>query len=593
MTNLIQKINKEQFNNWLNTAIPFSVWRWSNKKHIIKARDFIFKEIGEEYRNSRDKAKDMDMLLVFLLNLWVGFCIGCPIQISMSSNRYSKNSAYSKVFFTYKRTRRILEALERKGYLQRANGIFFEDIKRDTRIWGTEKLIRLFVEDYHFQPVGDVITLKQHSLIQLRDKKIKNIKDKKTGRTRKVKYSVPIEFEPTERTQCMEENLMTYNTQAKEETVTMKLTSEDLVTPSALIDEILQGLVSGTIRLVDSELSFKEPVVHQFYSDNTHSSELYNPVDSVFSGIPGLMITSVSYKQYSYVTTSNNDDHIEHIHIDALLPSITHTLHSQQWQCFRQETAIFLYLFYMKKMFNLLKIPGRNKKIRARKRKEIFNKERPLADFGIQSLEFEINKKALHRVFNDASLDFDKGGRFYGSFYQGLSENLRKKIYINGHETVEIDYSAMHPRMLYHMENIEYKGDPYQIGDDSFRGEYKIVTLISINAKKQGAHVAVKDALDDAGFAVADDLKSVQGLMKNYQQAHKPIEKYLFSGVGLDLQNKDSQIMEKILMQLHGHEIVGLPVHDSVIVEKQHHGLLYQIMMEEYEKVMGFEPVLK
>ena len=53
------------------------------------------------------------------------------------------------------------------------------------------------------------------------------------------------------------------------------------------------------------------------------------------------------------------------------------------------------------------------------------------------------------------------------------------------------------------------------------------------------------------------------------------------------------QIMEKILMQRHGHEIVGLPVHDSVIVEKQHHDLLYQLMMEEYEQLMEFAPVLK
>jgi integrase len=62
----------------------------------------------------------------------------------------------------------------------------------------------------------------------------------------------------------------------------------------------------------------------------------------------------------------------------------------------------------------------------------------PMTYAAIQSLAFEINKKALHRVFNGASLDFDKGGRFYGSFYQGLSENLRKKIYINGHETVTL-----------------------------------------------------------------------------------------------------------------------------------------------------------
>lgn len=595
MTTENQKINKEQFVNWLNTAIPFSVWRWSNKKHIIEARDFIFKEIGEEHRGSRAICKDKDMLLCFLLNLWVGFCIGCPVYISLRSTSYKKSEVYGKVFFKYQRTRRILEALERKGYLQRAKGFFFEDQKKQTRIWGTEKLIRLFV-DYRFQPVGDVSTHKQKKLIQLRDTKIKHIKDKKTGRTKKVKYWIPIDFDPTEKTQCMEKNLMTYNTYAKEHTITLKLNNQDLITTSCLIDEILQGLVSGTIKLLKSELLYKEPLSHQNYTDNAHLLEPIYPVMSVFSNIPGLRITSISYKQYSYVSyqyTLYNDDTIESIHIDSFLSSITGTLESQQWQCFQQETVIFLYLFYMKKMFNLLKIRGRNKKVRTRKRKEIFNKERPLADFGIKSLELEINKKALHRVFNEASLDFDKGGRFYGSFYQGLSENLRKKIYINEHETVEIDYSAIHPRMLYHMENIEYEGDPYMIGDNSFRGEYKIVTLISINAQKRGAHVAIRDALDDAEFPVAENLKQVQILMKNYQEAHKPIEKYLFSGVGLDLQNKDSQIMEKILMRLHEHGILGLPVHDSVIVEKQHYDFLYQVMMEEYENVIGYTPVLK
>jgi DNA-binding ferritin-like protein (Dps family) len=140
---------------------------------------------------------------------------------------------------------------------------------------------------------------------------------------------------------------------------------------------------------------------------------------------------------------------------------------------------------------------------------------------------------------------------------------------------------------------MDFRDDPYTIGDGSLRGEYKLVSLISINAKAQGAHIAVKDALEESGFEIANDLKQVTTLMKNYQQAHKPIEKYLFSGVGLDLQNKDSQIMEKILMKLHDYGICGLPIHDSVLVEKKYTDLLYEIMMNAYEEVMGFEPVLK
>jgi len=33
-------------------------------------------------------------------------------------------------------------------------------------------------------------------------------------------------------------------------------------------------------------------------------------------------------------------------------------------------------------------------------------------------------------------------------------------------------------------------------------------------------------------------------------------------------------------------------VHDSVICEKEHADILYKIMMEEYEELMGFEPVI-
>jgi len=314
---------------------------------------------------------------------------------------------------------------------------------------------------------------------------------------------------------------------------------------------------------------------------------------SVFTHVSGLMISSISYGKYSIPTLQDKDDSGVLIDIDSLLPSITNTLQSQYWQYFQPETVFFLYLFYLKKMFNLIKFTGRDKKIRASKRKELLEQKRPLADFGIKSLEFEINKKSLHRVFNRGSLSFDRGGRFYGPSYQGMAKNIRKSIFINGNETVELDFSGLHIRMLYHQLGQEFIEDPYTIGDGSLRAEYKLVSLISINAKAQGAHIAVKDALEEGGFEIAKDLKQVQALMKNYQKRHKPIQQYLFSGAGIDLQNKDSRTMEKILMRLHDRGICGLPIHDSVLVEKEHVDLLYEIMMEAYEELMGFAPVLK
>ena len=180
-TSTSKRITNTQWADWLNTSIPFSVWKWSNKKHIMEARDFIFKDIGETYRVSKNKSKDREMLLVFLLNLWVGFCVGSPVQISLNKNKYANNGVYGKVFFTYERTIRLLEELERKSYLQRAIGYFTEEDSRETRIWGTEKLIRLFVEEYKFQPVGDVFTETPTELVQLRNEISKEVISRRDG----------------------------------------------------------------------------------------------------------------------------------------------------------------------------------------------------------------------------------------------------------------------------------------------------------------------------------------------------------------------------------------------------------------------------
>ncbi|MDX9710543.1 MAG: hypothetical protein RBT64_13410, partial [Trichloromonas sp.] len=64
------------------------------------------------------------------------------------------------------------------------------------------------------------------------------------------------------------------------------------------------------------------------------------------------------------------------------------------------------------------------------------------------------------------------------------------------------------------------------------------------------------------------------------------------TGKGLTLQNLDSAITEDILISFMREGIPCLPVHDSYIVPARYKDRLYQKMMEAYEKVMGFEPVI-
>ena len=67
---------------------------------------------------------------------------------------------------------------------------------------------------------------------------------------------------------------------------------------------------------------------------------------------------------------------------------------------------------------------------------------------------------ALRQIFNRES--FSMGGRAYG-WWQNLPKPWRAKLTINGEEVVELDYSALHPAMLYAERGLPLAGDPYCI----------------------------------------------------------------------------------------------------------------------------------
>ena len=91
----------------------------------------------------------------------------------------------------------------------------------------------------------------------------------------------------------------------------------------------------------------------------------------------------------------------------------------------------------------------------------------------------------------------------------------------------------------------------------------------------------------------AQDLSAIRKMMDDFKARHAPIQEFLFSGAGIDLQNADSRIMEQIMMLLHKAGIPALPIHDSVIVQEEHSARLQKIMVRVYEEAMGYAPVLK
>ena len=72
-----------------------------------------------------------------------------------------------------------------------------------------------------------------------------------------------------------------------------------------------------------------------------------------------------------------------------------------------------------------------------------------------------LSKRSLYRVFNDT--EFKTGGRFYGGWWQEIPSKFRDRIIIDGKRTVQLDYSCLHPHILYHEKSLKLKDDPYQV----------------------------------------------------------------------------------------------------------------------------------
>ena len=85
----------------------------------------------------------------------------------------------------------------------------------------------------------------------------------------------------------------------------------------------------------------------------------------------------------------------------------------------------------------------------------------------------------LRRVFSRAS--FEMGGRAYGP-WQALPARHRALMLINGEQTLEPDFAALHPSIIYALRGIRLIGDPYETAN--FPRDYgKKAFNVAVNAK--------------------------------------------------------------------------------------------------------------
>jgi hypothetical protein len=215
----------------------------------------------------------------------------------------------------------------------------------------------------------------------------------------------------------------------------------------------------------------------------------------------------------------------------------------------------------------------------------------------------------LRKVYNNAS--FAAGGRSYviGEGNKIMARTFRKKIKIDGEDTVEIDFKSLHPSLIAEICDVTLPDgfDPYGIEMDGYdkqalRKICKIAFLCMFNAKD----------FNQALAAVTHELRSlkdeeteqhlpsqwkrdgkvpavieVKQILHNLAEHNMYASEWMFSGRGVNLQNIDSQIMDLIIQQFMDEDEFVLPVHDSIIVQERLKCFGETSMRVAYKQVLG------
>ena len=208
------------------------------------------------------------------------------------------------------------------------------------------------------------------------------------------------------------------------------------------------------------------------------------------------------------------------------------------------------------------------------------------------------SKNFIRRIFNDGS--FKRGGRYYGGWWTRLPSSWRKRIRINDHKVVEVDYSGIHIVMLYALKGIDYwqtvNKDPYDISgiehSETMRKLMKVILLSSVNAaNRDKARKAILYEINiEQKKEFYDWYKNsnidINKIMDSFVKFHEPIKDMFFSNMGIELQYADSRMAEIIINYFTKKEISVLCVYDSFISELRHKSELIEKMHEAFREIM-------
>jgi hypothetical protein len=206
---------------------------------------------------------------------------------------------------------------------------------------------------------------------------------------------------------------------------------------------------------------------------------------------------------------------------------------------------------------------------------------------GRDNMFVNFNNITYRRIFALGRLD--KGGRFYGGWWQQIPTEFRSHIRIDDEPTVELDFGATIVTLLYGYRGLMVPDEPYDLGinpDRDSRKRSAIKTYIAALLNATGSYQLPKEERVFLGVTSAK-------LRQLVEQKHHQIADAFGSGIGLDLMYLDSQIALLVKKTLLNERVPVLGIHDGFITQLRHERLLHDTMMESFKQVSGIYPVIK
>lgn len=200
----------------------------------------------------------------------------------------------------------------------------------------------------------------------------------------------------------------------------------------------------------------------------------------------------------------------------------------------------------------------------------------------ISRCHFDPSFQTVYRVFNN---DLNHGGRFYGHWVHTLPREYRAHLTLAGEHVVELDYSSIHPRILYRNSGNPWPtGDLYEIHgvDCKYRKFIKVLMNAMINARNEESAINSMFYSNGRNMPLAEiysiNKSEAKCIASKIKGQHHVISHLFCSGIGLKLQKQDSDIAQDVMLYLLKNNASCIPVHDSFIVASSHYMLLFEAM---------------